>query len=101
VKISEFQKNIEDIYFGKDSSRGVMGTFAWFVEEVGELSRELRSQKDKQKLQDEFADVLAWLSTLASISGIDLEEAASKYSQGCPKCHKTPCTCDENRRKSV
>lgn len=101
MKISEFQKNIEDIYFNKDSSRGLMGTFAWFVEEVGELSRELRSQKDKQKLQDEFADVLAWLSTLASLMEIDLEEAASKYAQGCPKCHKTPCACDENRRKPV
>ena len=101
MKISEFQKNIEDIYFSKDSTRGLLGTFAWFVEEVGELSRELRSQKDKQKLQDEFADVLAWLSTLASISGIDLDEAANKYSQGCPKCHKTPCICDENRRKPV
>jgi len=78
-----------------------MGTFAWFVEEVGELSRELRSQNDKKKLQDEFADVLAWLSTLASVSGIDLEESACKYSHGCPKCHKTPCACDENRRKPV
>ena len=101
MKISEFQKNIEDIYFTKDSSRGLMGTFAWFVEEVGELSRELRSQNDKKKLQDEFADVLAWLSILASVSGINLEESAGKYSQGCPKCHKTPCTCDENRRKPV
>jgi NTP pyrophosphatase (non-canonical NTP hydrolase) len=101
LKISEFQKNIEDIYFTKDSSRGLMGTFAWFVEEVGELSRELRSQNDKKKLQDEFADVLAWLSTLASVSGIDLEESVGKYSRGCPKCLKTPCACDENRRKPV
>lgn len=98
MKISEFQKNIEDIYFTKDSDRGLLGTFAWFVEEVGELSRELRSQKNKKELQDEFADVLAWLSTLASITGIDLEESAKKYADGCPKCHEIPCICDESRR---
>jgi len=104
VKISEFQKLIEDIYFDKDSQRGLMGTFAWFVEEVGELARELRactsfegkSGEDARKLREEFADVLAWLSTLASLAGVDLEEAAGKYSTGCPKCHRTPCVCREN-----
>lgn len=97
MRISEFQKLIEDIYFDKDSSRGLMGTFAWFIEEVGELSRELRSEGDERKLKDEFADVLAWLSTLASLAGVDLEEAAGKYSRGCPKCHRRPCVCRENR----
>ena len=101
MKISEFQKIIEDIYLEKDSNRGLLGTFAWFVEEVGELSRELRSQDNKKKLQDEFADVLAWLSTLASISGIDLETAVEKYSNGCPKCYKIPCACNEDRRKTI
>lgn len=99
MKISEFQKIIEDIYLEKDSKRGLLGTFAWFIEEVGELSRELRSYEDKKRLQEEFADVLAWLSTLASIAGIDLEESAKKYAKGCPKCHKAPCICDENRRR--
>ena len=97
MKISEFQHLIEDIYFKKDSCRGLMGTFAWFVEEVGELSRELRSGKSDVRLREEFADVLAWLSTLASLAEIDLEEAAAKYAQGCPKCHKIPCICNENR----
>ena len=97
MKISEFQKLIEDIYFDKDSQRGLMGTFAWFVEEVGELSRELRSDRDAEKLREEFADVLAWLSTLATLADIDLEEAAEKYGKGCPKCYKTPCICNENR----
>jgi NTP pyrophosphatase (non-canonical NTP hydrolase) len=97
VKIREFQKLIESIYFDKDSQRGLMGTFAWFVEEVGELSRELRAGRDTAKLRAEFADVLAWLSTLASLAGVDLEEAAGKYGQGCPKCHRTPCVCREDR----
>lgn len=97
MKISEFQKLIENIYFDKDSKRGIMETFAWFVEEVGELSRELRSKKDVKRLNEEFADVLAWLSTLASLAEIDLEKAAEKYAQGCPKCHKAPCICNEKR----
>ena len=99
MKISDFQKLIEDIYLDKDSSRGLMGTFAWFVEEVGELSRELRSEGNEERLREEFADVLAWLSTLASLAGIDLEQAAGKYSLGCPKCHQTPCICRENRNE--
>jgi NTP pyrophosphatase (non-canonical NTP hydrolase) len=98
LRIKEFQNLIENIYFEKDSQRGVMGTFAWFVEEVGELSRELRSCKDKKALQDEFADVLAWLSTLASLAKIDLEEAVMKYINGCPKCQQIPCICNENRQ---
>lgn len=99
MRISEFQKLIEDIYFDKDSQRGLMGTFAWFVEEVGELSRELRSGDDKARLREEFADVLAWLSTLASLADIDLDKAAGKYGGGCPKCHRMPCICGENRNQ--
>lgn len=97
MKISEFQKLIEDIYFEKDSKRGLIESFAWFVEEVGELSRELRSANNVKRLNEEFADVLAWLSTLASLAEINLEEAAGKYGQGCPKCHKIPCKCNEKR----
>ena len=42
----------------------------------------------------EFADVFAWLSTLASMSGIDLTAAVeAKYGRGCPRCESTPCTC--------
>ena len=96
VQISEFQKLIEAIYFERDSARGRDGTFVWFVEEVGELAKALaRPAPDGGKnLHEEFADVLAWLSTLASIAGVDLESAAEeKYRKGCPKCHSTPCAC--------
>ena len=95
MRIEEFQKKIEAIYFAKDSARGLEGTFMWFAEEVGELSRALRRKNDEE-LKGEFADVLAWLSTLASIAGIDLQEAArAKYGEGCPRCECTPCTCAE------
>ena len=96
MKISEFQRRIEEIYFERDSNRGRDRTFLWFVEEVGELARAMaRPQSDGAKnLREEFADVFAWLATLASIEGISLEEVAKeKYGQGCPKCGRTPCGC--------
>lgn len=93
MRIAEFQKKIESIYYARDASRGLAGTHMWFCEEVGELTRALR-RDEKPELEGEFADVLAWLSTLASIAGIDLEKAAEKkYGDGCPRCRSTPCAC--------
>jgi NTP pyrophosphatase (non-canonical NTP hydrolase) len=59
---------------------------------VGELARAIR-KGEPGNLAEEFADVFAWLSTLASLSGIGLEEAAAKYAKGCPRCLGTPCAC--------
>jgi NTP pyrophosphatase (non-canonical NTP hydrolase) len=93
MQIAEFQALIERIYYQRDSARGLAGTHMWFCEEVGELTRALR-RGDAQALQGEFADVLAWLATLASIAGVDLEAAArAKYAHGCPRCRATPCVC--------
>ncbi len=93
MQISEFQKLIEAVYYEKDSKRGLAGTHMWFCEEVGELTRALR-RDTRHELEGEFADVLAWLSSLASIAGIDLQAAAEKkYAKGCPRCSDTPCTC--------
>ncbi len=93
VEIREFQEKIEAIYFERDSARGLAGTHMWFMEEVGELTRALR-RDERDELEGEFADVFAWLSTLASIAEIDLEEAVrKKYEAGCPRCDATPCAC--------
>jgi len=95
VTIREFQTLIERIYLEKDGRRGVDGTFRWLVEEVGELARGIR-HKDPAELSGEFADVFAWLASLASQCGISLEAAAlDKYRAGCPKCHAAPCKCVE------
>jgi NTP pyrophosphatase (non-canonical NTP hydrolase) len=65
----------------------------WFCVEIGELTRALRRDR-REELETEFADVFAWLSTLASIAGVDLEAAArKKYEQGCPRCRAMPCRC--------
>ena len=93
MRIQDFQRRIEEIYFERDSARGLAGTHMWFCEEVGELTRALR-RGQKHELEGEFADVLAWLSTLASIAGVDLEAAAAKkYAAGCPRCASAPCAC--------
>ena len=94
MNISAFQQLIDHVYGARDRQRGLAGTFMWFTEEVGELSRALRRRKDRAALEEEFADVLAWLATLASIAGVDLEQAAlRKYGGGCPRCESTPCCC--------
>ncbi len=80
MNISEFQKLIAEKYEKRDRQRGVPATFMWFMEEIGELATALASE-DKDNKADEFADVLAWLCTLANISEVDLEKACRKYTQ--------------------
>lgn len=93
MTIQEFQRAIEATYLERDRRRGLDRTFLWFVEEVGELARALQPGADRKNLEEEFADVMAWLSTLASLAGVELEEAVRKYDGGCPRCHAVPCDC--------
>jgi NTP pyrophosphatase (non-canonical NTP hydrolase) len=80
-------------YFNRDSVRGVAGTYDWLVDEVKELGDALNAS-DKEELQREFADVIAWLASLANVTGVDLERAAvAKYNHKCPKCGCSPCEC--------
>jgi len=81
MHISEFQKLISDKYAKRDLRRGTPASFMWFVEEVGELATAL-SGTDNQNKQDEFADVFAWLCTLANINDVDIEQACRKYTKG-------------------
>ncbi|MEY3142198.1 MAG: hypothetical protein RLY21_691 [Planctomycetota bacterium] len=84
MQIAEFQKLIRDRYYATDSARGAPATYLWFVEEVGELAHAIanreRGKPDQENLEEEFADVIAWLATLANICGVDLEKAINdKY----------------------
>ncbi|MCD6408753.1 MAG: nucleotide pyrophosphohydrolase [Candidatus Verstraetearchaeota archaeon] len=95
MDLREMQEIIMKTYFAKDSRRGVLLTLAWFVEEVGELSKAVRT-RDEGGLREEFADVLAWLLSLANLLKIDLEKVfIDKYGKGCPKCGAIPCVCAE------
>ncbi len=94
MEIEEFQGLVEKIYFERDRRRGIPRNYMRFVEEVGELSEALLKD-DRQNLPGEFADVFAWLVSLASQSGIRMEDVISKYTGGCPSCQATPCVCEE------
>lgn len=83
----DFQQLIRDRYYRTDSARGTPGTFMWLIEEVGELATALQDNapgktptpQQRANLDEEFADVIAWLTTLANIHGVDLEKALTKY----------------------
>jgi NTP pyrophosphatase (non-canonical NTP hydrolase) len=93
MTLEELQSLIRRMYHAKDAARGVDGTFMWFAAEVGELAEALRSGTAQERV-GEFADVLAWLVTLANITGIDLAAAvAAKYGHGCPGCQRFECVC--------
>ena len=79
VTLSGFQQHIRERYFASDSARGTPATFMWLIEEVGELATALQGD-DRENMAEEFADVIAWLSTLANINDVDLDAAIrSKY----------------------
>ncbi|MBA3314800.1 MAG: nucleotide pyrophosphohydrolase [Planctomycetota bacterium] len=93
VTLEGFQSLIKSMFGAKDASRGTDGTFMWFMEEVGELAGALR-KGPKDDLALEFADVLAWLVTLANIAEVDLDDAVRrKYGGGCPRCRRDVCEC--------
>jgi NTP pyrophosphatase (non-canonical NTP hydrolase) len=90
LTIQSFQQLIRDRYFKTDSARGVPGTFMWLIEEVGELATALHENSgasgpptgaQRANLEEEFADVLAWLATLANIANVDLDAALRKYTE--------------------
>ena len=94
MTLTEVQNLIRGMYGAKDAQRGLDGTFMWFMQEVGELATALRGGAAEERTL-EFADVLAWLATLANVAGVDLDAAMRlKYGQGCPGCGQTPCGCD-------
>jgi NTP pyrophosphatase (non-canonical NTP hydrolase) len=122
VDLRDFQTLIRNMYFEKDAARGVAGTFMWLAEEMGELASDLRKIEQvkfspnqtlddtkkvspeelgalESNLREEFADVMAWLITIANIVDVDVSEAISqKYGSGCPGCKNFVCICpDEDK----
>jgi NTP pyrophosphatase (non-canonical NTP hydrolase) len=94
MTLTELQSLIARMYSSKDAARGVEGTFMWLMEEVGELASALR-EGTHEELEAEFADVLAWLATIANVAGVDLDAAVrTKYGHGCPGCGQMVCGCD-------
>ena len=95
LTLGQLQQLIGTMYSSKDEARGIDGTFMWLMEEVGELAAALR-EGDRAATSAEFADVLAWLATIANVAEVNLEQAVlAKYGSGCPGCGEMVCCCDE------
>ena len=95
ITLADFQALIRRMYMEKDVARGIDGTFMWLMEEVGELAAALR-EGNPQEQAEEFADVLAWLATIANVAGVDLSAAVTKkYGAGCPGCGRYACECPD------
>jgi NTP pyrophosphatase (non-canonical NTP hydrolase) len=92
MDLAAFQQLMADTYGARDRSRGVSATVAWLTEELGELAQAVR-KGDRAEQLHELGDVLAWLASLAGQLGLSLDDAASRYAAGCPRCGGLPCTC--------
>ncbi|MEO5724595.1 MAG: MazG nucleotide pyrophosphohydrolase domain-containing protein [Ilumatobacteraceae bacterium] len=92
MDIAALQDVIERTYGVRDRARGVPASVAWLAEEVGELAQAVRKGTPDQQ-RHEFADVLAWVASLANQMDIDLTAALARYAQGCPRCGAIPCGC--------
>ena len=119
VSIGQFQSLIKTMYFDKDQARGIPATFLWLTEEIGELASALRETESAQEvakestdqkltadfeakqknLCEEFADVFAWLATIANVAEVDLSKALfEKYGAGCPGCEQFECSCPDETK---
>jgi NTP pyrophosphatase (non-canonical NTP hydrolase) len=92
MRLAVLQTTMRDLYMERDRERGRDATFRWLTEEVGELAKAMRTG-ERDNLEHEFGDVLAWLTSLANLEGIDLEQAVARYAETCPRCGDAPCGC--------
>jgi NTP pyrophosphatase (non-canonical NTP hydrolase) len=92
MELGAFQDVIARTYGERDRERGLAASVAWLAEEVGELARAARKGTREEQLH-ELGDVLAWTATIAAQLGLSVDEAASRYANGCPSCGATPCRC--------
>lgn len=92
MDISSFQATIDATFGERDRERGIPSSVAWLAEEVGELAQAIRKGTTPEQ-EHEFADVIAWVASLANQCNIDLSTAMARYAEGCPRCGATPCEC--------
>lgn len=92
MDLATLQELMDRTYGDQDRARGREATIAWLAEELGELAQAVRKGSRSDQVH-ELGDVLAWLASLANQLGISLDEGASRFAHGCPKCGAMPCAC--------
>jgi NTP pyrophosphatase (non-canonical NTP hydrolase) len=92
MDLGAVQQLMEQTYGARDRARGLPAAVAWLTEEVGELARAIRKGTHAEQLH-ELGDVLAWLASIANQLDASLDEAFSRYADGCPYCDAAPCRC--------
>ena len=92
MELAGFQELMTRTYGTRDNARGLPASVAWLAEEVGELAQAVRKGDAAAQLH-EVGDVLAWLASITAQLGLSLEEAVTRYAEGCPRCGKLPCGC--------
>ncbi|MEA3076200.1 MAG: hypothetical protein QOF60_1108 [Actinomycetota bacterium] len=93
MRFAEWQRLMDETYGDRDRARGLAASVAWLAEEVGELAKAARKGSQAEQ-EEELADALAWLASIANQLGLSMEVAvANRYGAGCPKCNMIPCNC--------
>ena len=77
MKISCVQQFMKLEFYERDRQRGLYATFTWLVEEVGELAEAILSG-DRNRIEEEIADVVAWTLSIANLLDVDVEKALEK-----------------------
>ena len=83
LNLESLQHALRKLYYERDKERGLFKTFAWLVEEVGELSEALL-KGGRDQIEEEIADVLAWTISVANLLDINVKDAlCKKYTTIC------------------
>ncbi|MCX8184619.1 MAG: MazG nucleotide pyrophosphohydrolase domain-containing protein [Sulfolobales archaeon] len=77
MALRDIQKIMKSMFYERDSARGLYATFTWLVEEIGELAEAILN-RNRESIEEEIADVIAWTISLANLLEIDVEEAFKK-----------------------
>lgn len=84
MELKELREKIRDKYYEIDRKSGELFLLAVLFEEVGELAEAVR-KRDLKNIEEELADVLFMVLSLANYFGVDVEERLiEKYIKGDP-----------------
>ena len=75
MELREAQGIIKNMYGERDRARGIYPNLVWLGEEVGELYKAVR---ENSGIEEEIADIFAWLLSVANLLNVDVEVAFRK-----------------------